>query len=395
MAEGDDRQGQRDWGGDTAALGGYGSAGLYSRRRQMERTQGGSYQNLSNITRTQARGGYASMPGEGPAPVVTTPMVSGHTGSLGPTSMAQGVSGDFSGNVPQVPNWGQTSTLLGAAAGAAGIAAGKKLANAKIYRNPLSDEERGSGQKWVTRQSRKDLKAYKNTKATEDPWVQSERDLDEGVMRVLSPEEQSQRITIGGRSLRRPGTYDPSLGWSGTDMDEWNLALGIPSQSAIGELPRPKNRMDTGQGVTPVDVSRIPGTMRVTGEGARRPRPSGPIAGGQAPAFGELEGPTPSAEAQWRNEPLGRNQYASDDIATQRRVVSPETGRSATVTGPIPVATVAEESVGYEYPGYNARLGDNPQPRKRPTTRSGRRGLAAEREATRDPNQYSLFDPNQ
>lgn len=382
MAE-DERSGQRDWGGDTSALGGYGSAGLYSRRRQMERTQGGSYQNLSNITRTQARGGYASMPGEGPAPVVTTPMVSGHTGSLGPTSMAQGVSGDFSGSAPQVPNWGQTSTLLGAAAGAAGIAAGKKLANAKIYRNPLSDEERGSGQKWVTRQSRKDLKAYKDTKATEDPWVQSERDLDEGVMRVLSPAEQSQRITIGGRSLRRPGTYDPSLGWTGAPINDINRDFGMP---VIG-------------------------------------------------AAGELEGPRPSAESQWRTgdpEPMGRNQYGYDDIATEQkdspipqgpikfageleqvagvrreqpvteapqpRRTPPGTGRAVnprTTAGTEAEPRVAEMSAGYEYPGYNARLGDNPQPRRRPTTRSGRRGLAAEREATRDPNQYSLFDPNQ
>jgi hypothetical protein len=321
------------------------------------------------------------MPGEGPAPIVTTPMVSGHTGSLGPTSMAQGVSGDFSGNVPQVPNWGQTSTLLGAAAGAAGVAIGKKLPDAKIYRNPLSDEERGSGQKWVTRQSRKDLKAYKNTKATEDPWVQSERDLDEGVVRVLSPAEQSQRITIGGRSIQRPGTYDPSLAGTGASINDINRDFGMPMVGAAGELegPRPSAESqwrEPESGGTPPSYEDI----------ATRRRGSDPIPQGPIKFAGELE----QVAGVRREQPVTE--------APQPRRTPPGTGRAVsprTTAGTEAEPRVAEMSVGYEYPGYNARLGDNPQPRKRPTTRSGRRGLAAEREATRDPNQYSLFDPNQ
>ena len=44
------RGGQRDWGGDTAALGGYGAAGLFSRRRQMERTDSGSFLHQAHTT---------------------------------------------------------------------------------------------------------------------------------------------------------------------------------------------------------------------------------------------------------------------------------------------------------------------------------------------------------
>jgi len=134
MAEEDGRAGQRDWGGNTASLGGYGSAGLFSRRRQMERTQGGSYQNLSNVSRAQARGGYASMPGQGPAPLVTEPKISGHTGPSGPTKMAHGVAPDFTGRIPDTPNWGQTSRLLGRVGGAA-LAKGL-LREKKMEREP-------------------------------------------------------------------------------------------------------------------------------------------------------------------------------------------------------------------------------------------------------------------
>lgn len=113
MADEQGREGQRDWGGDTAALGGYGSAGLFSRRRQMERTQGGSYSNLSNITRGQAPGGYASMPTVGPEPQATTPFFGKAQGPSGPSAMAQGVAPNFSGSIPNVPRWGQTAELLG------------------------------------------------------------------------------------------------------------------------------------------------------------------------------------------------------------------------------------------------------------------------------------------
>lgn len=114
MAEEQDRSGQRDWGGDTAALGGYGSAGLYSRRRQMERTKGGSFLNISEAPRTGGvGGGYVGMPSQGPGSPVVTPLVSGHTGPAGPSAMAPGVAPDFSGRIPEVPNWGQTGALLG------------------------------------------------------------------------------------------------------------------------------------------------------------------------------------------------------------------------------------------------------------------------------------------
>lgn len=109
----DSRDAQRDAGTSESALGGYGASGLNSRRRQNQRTQGPSYNNLSNITPGKAVGGYASMPTQGPAPQVTTPFFGKKQGPSGPTAMAQGVAGDYNVRPPQVPNWGQTVGLLG------------------------------------------------------------------------------------------------------------------------------------------------------------------------------------------------------------------------------------------------------------------------------------------
>lgn len=264
MADDQGREGQRDWGGDTGALGGYGSAGLFSRRRQMERTSGGSYQNLANAPRAAAVGGYVSMPTVGPTPVSTEPKVSAPTGPTGPSVTAQGVAGNYNQAPPDVPQWGRTSSLAGRAIGAGIMGAGAALSNARIYRNPLTDAERGSGQKWVTKQSRNLLRDYKNTKATEDPWVQSERDLDEGVVTVRSGGPDSMRVLRddelhvlpGGKRLKKMD-YDPSLAGSGAGIEDVNLATGLPSTSAIGALsagsPVMPGRRDTSQDVTPVN----------------------------------------------------------------------------------------------------------------------------------------------
>ena len=91
------RGGQRDWGGDTGALGGYGSAGLFSRRRQMERTTGGSFLNLAESPRAGATGGYVRMPGVGPAPVIRDVEFGKSMAPSGPTAMASGVAPIFFG----------------------------------------------------------------------------------------------------------------------------------------------------------------------------------------------------------------------------------------------------------------------------------------------------------
>jgi hypothetical protein len=116
----EDRSGQRDWGGNTSALGGYGSAGLFSRRRQMERTTGGSYENLSNISSAQAPGGYARMPTTGPSPVIRGVEYAPSQPASGPKAMAQFVKPNFNRAGPKemVPtgNFSKFLTRLGALA---------------------------------------------------------------------------------------------------------------------------------------------------------------------------------------------------------------------------------------------------------------------------------------
>ena len=112
------RGGQRDWGGDTSALGGYGSAGLFSRRRQMERTTGGSFLNLAESPRAGATGGYVRMPGVGPAPVIRDVEFGKSMAPSGPTAMASGVAPNFYGPGPreQVPT-GRTARSMTTLAG--------------------------------------------------------------------------------------------------------------------------------------------------------------------------------------------------------------------------------------------------------------------------------------
>jgi len=118
MATADDyfrkRQSARAFDDPTEARVGSLSEGL----RYARRTEGGSFlmqSDAPNVGSQQAQ--YVRMPTRGPESPVSTPRVSGHTGSLGPTAMAQGVAPDFRGRVPDVPQWGQTSKLLGAAGG--------------------------------------------------------------------------------------------------------------------------------------------------------------------------------------------------------------------------------------------------------------------------------------
>jgi hypothetical protein len=175
----EERLGQRDWGGDTAALGGYGSAGLYSRRRQMERTSGGSFLNISDAPNTGGvGGGYVGMPSVGPKPKETTPLVSSPTGPAGPSGMAPGVAPDFTGRIPDTPNWGQTSAVLGRAAGAA-IVAGARRA---MGREDKTDKDDGGNtvadQPWAAPDPKDNRTYTTNTPMTlgDDPFVGPDTD---------------------------------------------------------------------------------------------------------------------------------------------------------------------------------------------------------------------------
>lgn len=103
------RGGQRDWGGNTGALGGYGSAGLFSRRRQMERTTGGSFLNLAEAPRGGATGGYVRMPGAGPEPVTRQVEYGRSMGPSGPGATAQFTKPNYYGPGPQ--EWAPTGRL--------------------------------------------------------------------------------------------------------------------------------------------------------------------------------------------------------------------------------------------------------------------------------------------
>lgn len=83
-------------------------------------------------------------------------------------------------------------------------------------------------------------------------------------------------------------------------------------------------------------------------------------------------------ELQQSNAPAGSPQLA---LSAGTRAIS---------RGPSPAAIEAA-ATDYEYPNRNTRLGDNPRPRRRPTTRAGREIVRWEKEATGNPDQLSLF----
>lgn len=152
---------QRDWGGNTSALGGYGSGGLLSRRRQMERTEGGSFENVSKITSSNSRltsrpimsvGGGLST--SGPTPTGGPPQDPQKVGPSGPRKFAAGVRGNFDAPAPHItpiPQWGETTgKALGNLGGAltntgalVGLAAdslsnvGLKLADVGMFATPM------------------------------------------------------------------------------------------------------------------------------------------------------------------------------------------------------------------------------------------------------------------
>jgi hypothetical protein len=244
MAE-EDRLGQRDWGGDTAALGGYGSAGLYSRRRQMERTTGGSFLNISDAPNTGGvGGGYVRMPSVGPKPKETTPLVSSPTGPAGPSGMAPGVAPDFTGRIPDTPNWGQTSAVLGRAAGAAIVAGARRAMSrekkpepevppyssrigGRYGQGPQAPKAIGQGRKAIG-QSRKAI---------------GQGEVLEG--EIVDPDEY---IGIGGRKALEQGVID---------AESWEVAGELRDGQPIGELEASRFRA-LGRGAFPMGSAPRP-----------------------------------------------------------------------------------------------------------------------------------------
>lgn len=135
---GEGRPGQRDWGGNTASLGGYGAAGLFSRRRQMERTEGGSFLNLSDRpSGAVTGGGYAPMPSVGPRPAERQLEFAPSRGPLGPTAMVRGTPLNYNIAPPQE----ETGAAIGRIAGAVGGELGKLGAAYIASRPPKTEPE--------------------------------------------------------------------------------------------------------------------------------------------------------------------------------------------------------------------------------------------------------------
>ena len=300
MAE-EDRLGQRDWGGDTAALGGYGSAGLYSRRRQMERTTGGSFLNISDAPRaggTGMGGGYVSMPTVGPRPQETTPLVSGHTGPSGPTAMAQGVRGSYAASPPDVPKWGQMAETLsragGAIAGVIGVGVG-------AYRN-------------------------RPRKAPDVPES----------LKALGPGPARFKGEIGPQPALPAGPTPDAL----EAGPEGPLAIGTGA---------------TRMGPAPQDAQWRSGDPEPMGRSqygyddtATRRRGTGAFKQGPIQFAGELE----------QVAGVRREQPATE--ARQPRRTPPGTGRAVnprTTEGTAMEPRIAQMASSYEYPNYNPRLG--------------------------------------
>jgi hypothetical protein len=385
--------------------GGIGVGGLTASARYNRQQVGSSFLSAPSGISTWNKGtstgggtgGYVQMPSTGPTPVTRDIERGQATGPAKPEAYVTGAAGNFGSQRidPFDPQWSATKAVsagVGAAIGA-GI---KKYGESDRAQRKADEREKRRNQKAKDRSTRKAVKAIRAgqrrayNQMAKSPqgiqpmnWQELDRELDEGTVRKLSPEEASRYTTIGGRAIPVPGRYDPSLGWSGAGVDEWNLVLGVPSQSAIAELPSAKNRMDTSQGVTPVDVSRTPGTMNVTGAGARAPREEGPIVIGSTRAL-PAGGTTPQTVRSTVDEGPARVVGGIPTTNPQDRPSEESLSelRARTTAGTPAEPRVAEMSSGYT--GYNPRLG----------SKLGRSATRGERRAVKDPNQMGLFDPN-
>lgn len=347
----EERLGQRDWGGNTAALGGYGSAGLYSRRRQMERTTGGSFLNISDAPNTGGvGGGYVGMPSQGPGSPVVTPLVSGHAGPSGPSAMAPGVAPDFSGRIPEVPNWGQTGALLGQL-GKAGI-----VSALKSWKDRAKDEPQPDVPPFTSRfggQYGKGPEGPKGLPSGPTRPALGTGEILEG--EIIDPDATT---AIGGRKALGRGRGEvidvestEILGELGSGMPIAELEAS--QQRALGRASIPMGGPDRGPGeqggvISQPRPERTPAV--VSGRASRvRSRPTTVVMQGQGGSLAQT----------------AMGEVVSRQVQERRQ-------------------QVAENASNTEYPNYNPRLG----------AKLGRNATRGERRATRDPNQMGIFDPN-
>jgi hypothetical protein len=323
MAEDMGRDDQRDWGGNTGSLGGYGSAGLYSRRRQMERTTGGSYLHQSDVASgSSGGGGYVSMPSRGPNPIVKSMPEGKRSAPIMPATV-KGVAPNFNVKPPSVPNWGAMGGVASVIGAAGGAFVGRALGR------------RGQGE-----------------------------------------EEQKKTAVEEVTEFVKENKYDPNLGGSGVDLDAINAQIGLLSVRAQGELGPAKGRMDTSESVTPVDVSQVSGTMQISGTGAERlnaardlynetaSTPDGsPFASGSQRAVG----PT-STRTTNRNSSTDEEQAARVGQTRSGTPMSPGTRSSAQSEEAALQAAqagadrdrqrVSDEASDFSNPGHKERSGD-------------------------------------
>lgn len=322
----EERLGQRDWGGDTAALGGYGSAGLYSRRRQMERTTGGSFLNISDAPNTGGvGGGYVRMPSVGPESPTVSPRVSGHSGSLGPQAMAQGVAPDFSGQIPQVPNWGQTGALLGrmSRAGVLSAVAGFKKTDKDDGGNTVADQPWGPPDPTQRRDNPwaapdpKDNRTYTTGDSpmtmadSADPFIGPDTDELGRPLRDISNKGVAPWGPPTGAPKHGPiflgGASGTSKGTAGDTVEvSYDLASTDPSMRA--ETPAAKSRREQVYASRPQSTGRTlsnrPGGRRGSG-GATTEAPTQSWAPPSAADYVEPATPNEASIARDAEDPMG------------------------------------------------------------------------------------------
>jgi hypothetical protein len=247
----DGRGGQRDWGGNTGSLGGYGSAGLFSRRRQMERTEGGSFLNQANAPRAAAVGGYVGMPTQGPTPEVTAPVFGKRQGPSGPSAMAPGVAGNYNVRPPQVPNWGQTTRLLAGLTGVAPFLRGQKGDDTG------KDNEVPQDNDWAAPRA-EDVR-HGPINLGEDPFAGPDTD------------DWGRPLAQGNRPSNN---WASPTGWAAPRAEDVRHGpIFVGDESGTPSAPTQRQ-------------SRVPGRPAPSGRGSLPNRPGGPRSGGgqQAPA---------------------------------------------------------------------------------------------------------------
>jgi hypothetical protein len=231
---GEGRPGQRDWGGNTASLGGYGAAGLFSRRRQMERTEGGSFLNLSDRpSGAVTGGGYAPMPSVGPRPAERQLEFAPSRGPLGPTATVRGTPLNYNVAPPQE----ETGAAIGRIAGAVGSEL-NKLGSAYFATRPPKSKPAEPAESAEPAEAPEKPKALLALPAPETPF-----------------DPQVKRLSMAPEPMVRPGSGLPPFPTRRTTAGPIPVR-GVPRR--IDELIPSRPALPAGD---PVSRSPIAGTV--------------------------------------------------------------------------------------------------------------------------------------